>query len=223
MIDILTSATISTAAVAVIAYLAREWISTRLRNAIKLEYEQKLETHKTQLRSESDATLERLRADLSIAAAEHEIRFAKLHEKRGEVIAETYALLTDLHRKIGNYVKIFEPAGDAPKEQRRQEVEDAHRAFIEYYPKKRIFLPEAAVEKIDSINEQSVSAFYDFFYGVEMQHPHEGTSTEKWMEIFKKVRDEMPVALKELERDFRGLLGDKGEQGHSADASTSRG
>lgn len=161
--------------------------------------------------------MERVRADLSIAAAEQQIQFARLHEARAEVIAETYALLTDLHIKLGNYVKIFEPAGDAPKEDRRHAVHEAHRAFISYYPRKRIFLPEAAVEKIDRINEQSVSAFYDFFYGVEMTQKTGTGDARKWLSIFEKVRDEMPVALKELACDFRTLLGDKSEQGHAAD------
>ena len=78
-------------------WLARSWLSERLKNSIRAEYDQKLETHKAQLKSQSDIAIERLRADLSIATAEHNIQFARLHEKRAEVIAETYARLTELH------------------------------------------------------------------------------------------------------------------------------
>jgi len=133
------------------------------------------------------------------------------------VIAETYARLTELHVALGDYVKIFEPAGDKPKEERRQAVQKAHENFITYYRTKRIFIPESAVSKIDSINERSVSAFYRFFYEVEITQKQGGHDTNLWLEIFKQVKDEMPMALKELERDFRALLGDKGEQVTEAD------
>jgi hypothetical protein len=195
-------------------WIARSWLSERLKNSIRAEYDQKLETHKAQLKSQSDIALERLRSDLSIATIEHNIQFARLHEKRAEVIAETYARLTELHVALGDYVKIFEPAGDKPKEERRQAVHKAHEAFITYYRTKRIFIPETSVTKIDTINQESISAFYSFFYEIEMPLAQGGHDTKRWLEIFNKVKDEMPIALKELERDFRMLLGDKSEQGH---------
>ncbi len=216
--QVLTSAIFSSILVGSGVWLVRSWLSERMKNAIRSEYDQKLETHKAQLKAQSDVALERVRADLSIAAAERQIQFERLHEERAEVIAETYARLTELHTKLGDYVKIFEPAGDKPREERRQAVQEAHKAFITYYPKKRIFLPELAVAKIDSINERSVSAFYSFFYEIDVIQEQGGHAAKRWLEIFNQVKDDIPVALKELERDFRALLGDKGEQGHSADA-----
>lgn len=219
----LTSAAVSTALLGAAAWLMRSWISERMKNAIRSEYDQKLETHKAQLKAESDVALEKVRADLSIAAAERQVQFGRLHQERADVIAETYARLTDLHIKLGDYVKIFEPAGDKPKEERRKAVEEAHREFITYYPKKRIFLPVSAVEKIDSINRESVSAFYEFFYQIEMHQPQGTHDARQWLDIFKKVKEEMPVALQDLEREFRSLLGDNSEQSHAADARTSCG
>lgn len=209
---VLASTVFSSLIVGALIWLTRSWISERLKNSIRSEYDQKLETHKAQLKSQSDVALERIRADLSIATAEHQIQFARLHEKRAEVIAETYARLTELHVALGDYVKIFEPAGDKPKEERRQAVQKAHEDFITYYRTKRIFIPESAVTKIDSINERSRSAFYSFFYEIEMTQAQGGHDTNRWLQIFNEVKDEMPVALKELERDFRSLLGDKSEQ-----------
>lgn len=214
ILNVIASTFISSLLIGAGIWLARSWLSERLKNSIRAEYDQKLETHKAQLKSQSDIALERLRADLSIATAEHNIQFARLHEKRAEVIAETYARLTELHVALGNYVKIFEPTGDKPKEERRQAVQKAHEDFITYYRTKRIFIPEASVINIDSINEESKSAFYSFFYEIEMTHAQGGHDARRWLEIFNKVKDEMPIALKELEHEFRALLGDKSEQGH---------
>lgn len=36
-----------------------------------------------------------------------------------------------------------------------------------------------------------------------------GDGAEKWMGIFTHVSEEMPVALEELEDEFRKLLGDE--------------
>lgn len=41
--------------------------------------------------------------------------------------------------------------------------------------------------------------------------------------VLKKVRDEMPMALGDLEREFRSLLGDNSGQGHGASPPTSVG
>ncbi len=48
---------------AVVVYLARAWISERLRQAIAHEYAQKLEAHRAALKSEYDVQMERLRAE----------------------------------------------------------------------------------------------------------------------------------------------------------------
>lgn len=163
----------------------------------------------TELKANSAAELEKLRSTLAVAAAERHVRFSKLHERRAEAVAETYGLLRELHWRLGDYVKIFEPAGDRPKEERRNDVGEAHKAFISFYRRNRIFLSKSAVEKIEDINQKSLKAFYRFFYGVEMTQAR-GDGTDKWMEIFTHVNEEMPIAISELEDEFRKLLGDEG-------------
>lgn len=164
----------------------------------------------TEIKAQSESELEKLRSTLAIAAAERNVRFTKLHERRAEAIAETYRLLRQLHSRLAEYVKVFEPAGDRPKEERRHEVAEAHKLFFDYYMANRIFLSKAAVEKIEQINQSSKKAFFEFFYGVEMVQAARGNGTDKWMEIFTHVSEQMPVALEELEDEFRKLLGDEG-------------
>src|SRR5438094_301334 len=52
----------------------------RLKNAIRVEFEQKLETHKAQLRHEAEKEIELLKAQLQITA----IRYSQVFEKRVE-------------------------------------------------------------------------------------------------------------------------------------------
>ena len=69
-IQVITSASVSTALAALLLWLTKSWISERLKNAIKNEYDQKLESHKAQLKAQSDVEIEKLRSQLSISATE---------------------------------------------------------------------------------------------------------------------------------------------------------
>lgn len=208
VVQVITSAAVSTAISGALIWFFRLWISERLKSAIKNEYDQKLETHKAQLKAQSDVEIERLRSQLSIAATEHEVRFSRLHEKRGEVIAETYSLLQELHTRLTNYVAIMEMSGDPPREERRAKAVDAHKSFRDYYVKNLIFLPKTTAGKLSSIDQRSVQTFNEFVLSVDLAKGS-GDAT-KWLEIFQRVKGEIKVALDELEDEFRQLLGDEG-------------
>jgi hypothetical protein len=152
--------------------------------------------------------LEKLRSQLNITATEHEVRFSRLHEKRAEVIAETYSLLKELYIRLGDYVKIFEPAGDAPREQRREAARTAFQNFRAYYVNKIIFFPKVTANKLEQIDLQLVKAFNEFFLIVDRGKEFD-SSTNKWMEIFERVQGEIKTAMNELEDEFRRLLGDE--------------
>lgn len=57
ILSMISSAAVSGALAGVIVWLSREWISTRLKASIQHEYDQKLEAHKAQLKSENDIAL----------------------------------------------------------------------------------------------------------------------------------------------------------------------
>ncbi len=208
-VQVMSSTIVSSLLVGAGVWVARSWITERLKTAIKAEYDEKLETHKAELKAKSDVEIEKLRSDLAIAAAERHVRFANLHEMRAEVIAETYSRLADLHRKIANYVKIFEPAGDKPRNERRSEAADAHKEFMEYFARRVIFIPKATSAKLEKINQDLVSAYYKFFWSVDMTKGETTSGTDKWVEVFNSVNEDIAVALNDLQDDLRNLLGDE--------------
>jgi len=207
--QLFASASVSVALSGLLIWITKSWISARLQQAIKSEYEQKLETHKAQLKAQSDVELEKLRSRLSISAIEHEVRFSRLHEKRAEVIAQTYTLLKNLYLRLANYVKVFEPAGESPKEHRRKEAADAHQTFRSYYTTRLIFLPKATASKLEDIDSQLVKTLNEFALSVEMSQNASGDSIKKWMQIFDRVNGEIKDALGELEDELRRLIGDE--------------
>lgn len=207
IITVISSAAVSSVLAGLLLWLTKTWISERLKNAIKNEYDEKFETHKSQLKAQTDVEIEKLKSSLSVAAAEQGVKFSTLHKDRAEVIANTYALLKDVYLTMQDYVKIFEPAGDKPREERRQIAVDAHNAFRNYYPKKLIYLPASVANKLEEINRELVRTFNEFVYTVEYQ---QGTgNADRWNEIFTRMNGEMQEALQEFENEFRKLLGDE--------------
>ena len=144
LLTIISSAAVSAALSGLLLWITKTWIGERLKNAIKAEYDTKLESHKAQLKAEfdkqvethksqlkaaADVEVERLKSTLSIAAAERNTTFAQLNTRRVNVIADTYARLKKLHDCVANYVKPFEPTGDRSKEDRRNWVGTIHRTL----------------------------------------------------------------------------------------------
>jgi hypothetical protein len=205
--QVITPIIVSAGVTGLLVWLTKTWISERLKNAIKNEYDQKLETHKAELKARSDVEIEKLRSQLNIAAAEREIQFSRLQEKRAEVIAKTYALLKELFFRLSDYVKPIEFTGDAPKEQRSIAAAKAHKEFRDYYTTRLIFFPKATAGKLEEIDLQLVKVAQEFFFGVEAMRGSD--TTGKWMGIVNRVQGEIKTALGELEDEFRRLLGDK--------------
>ena len=207
--QIYAALSISIIGTGLVNWFFRTWISEGIKNAIKSEYDQKLETHKALLRSQSEIEIEKLKSQLALVGMEHQIRFSKLHEMRAIVVADTYERLKDLHHRLGEYVQIFEPAGGKPKEERRNLAYESHESFRAYFQSKLIFFPKTTADKLEKINQDLVRAFNKFAVGVEMAPQMGGNSTEKWMEVFEAVTVEIKAALGEIESEFRELLGEK--------------
>jgi len=71
IISIISSATVSTLFASGLIWLTKSWISTRLKNSIQHEYEQKLESYKATLKAEHEIALAELKADLEKGTALH--------------------------------------------------------------------------------------------------------------------------------------------------------
>ena len=205
-----------------LTWLSKTWLSERLKASIKHEYDQKLETHKSQLaldnakdldsvrnelKAATNTEAEKLRPSLNMVAKEHEIKFSGLHEKRAETIAEGYSLLSDLHYKLADYVKVFESAGEPARPERQKVAAIAFDKFQDFYREKKIFFAKSIENKIDEINKDLRNAYIEFTYNVDTEPP-DGERIKTWFEISKRVSEDITSTLDELRQDFREELGD---------------
>ncbi|RAU23232.1 hypothetical protein CU669_03490 [Paramagnetospirillum kuznetsovii] len=208
-VNIAISVAVSLGVGGVFYWLIKNIITEKIRQAIKSEYDIKLESHKIELTSKSNIEIERLRSDLSRAASENNIVFAHLHEKRADVIANIYSTLKNVHHQLYNYVKGIEFSGEPSKEDRSKLLADAHKEFFDIYTKKLIFVPAFIAAKIDEINAMMVRTGNEFTYVVlNDQNPER---MKKWVEVEERCSGPIKDALTDLEVEFRRLLGDKME------------
>lgn len=211
VIQIATSGGVAGLVAVLAVWITRLWLTEGIKNSIRIQYEEKLETHKAQLKAQSDVELERLRSQLRDASTEHHIVFSRLHEQRANAIAETYSCLKELHVCLSDYVKVFEIAGGLSKEERYKKLVEAHSDFFDSYAKRLIFFPKDTARRLDGINRAIVQTGNEFRLIVEPGHDPD--STKHWVKLEKRVRTEIEETLLSLEQEFRVLLGDKGRAG----------
>jgi hypothetical protein len=205
----------SGALTATVVWFARSWISERLRNSIKHEYDQKLEAFRAALKAEHDANFERLRTDLRIDAFRQQTRFADLHTRRAETIADTFATLRKLRSAIQRYVTEIDFAREQSREELRQEAATAFQEFEACFLPREIFLPMPTAEKIDGLRRKLFHVAKTFQYGVE-RGEDEKTGKDSWREANDLMGIEANPILEELKVEMRELLGDQPTQNGGA-------
>lgn len=204
--QILSSIIVSFIGSGILVFLTKSWISEKLKNSIKSEYDLKLESHKAQLKATSDVEIEKIKYEINIAITKHSVMFSKLHEQRAIVIAETYDLLKKLYIALSRYTAIYEPPGAPTKEERRNDAAKALTAFREYIEIKDIYFPKMISGTINDINNELFQVYHEFLFKVEM--PRGNDQGDAWLAIHDKMTSRIKTALENLGDEFRKLLGD---------------
>lgn len=211
-IGLLSSAAVSGFLTATLIWLSRSWISERLKNSIRNEYDQKLETHKAQLKAQSDLEIEKFRSTLSMNVKEHEVRFAGLHEKRGEVIAELYGLLVEAVWDASKYASPLEMEGEPSRSEKYATAMKAITTFYRFFAKNRIYLPESLCDKLETFVEEMRSKainlnVHEWEQGASVPGHLHRDRIEAWSATWAYFEKEAPKAKKAMEDALRALLG----------------
>ena len=156
-----------------------------------------------------DGQMERQRLRLGAEAFEHETRFAKLHEKRADVVERTYSLLVRTHRDFQAMTSPYEFASGPTKEEMMKIAVQSANSFQEYFEEHRIFLEANLCIRLDSFNNKLSQAYGAFR---RSQDPKRAAldwaqGEDKWLKAREVVEEEMPGLRGQIERSFRKLLG----------------
>jgi len=175
----------------VVVWLFKTWITERLSNAIRHEY---------------DVKMERMRADLHIAASERQIRFSLLHDRVAETLAETYSKLFEIKQSLLGYTNPCQLVPDENTEAKRVRVIEATNAFRSYYQPRRIYLPRPTADMLTEIDKLTtdIATRFELYVEGDGDPTHR---TEHWVEQYERLKGELDPALHTLEDDFRKHLG----------------
>ena len=160
---------------------------------------------------------EELKLTTQFLLNQKQIKYTKLHEERGEIIKELYSKLLDYKLSIESYLMILSIGGD---ERNRKEAQFGWRdkgiSFEKFYNLNRIFfssnfcnLSDNLREEMKSINQQ-ISGYLDQYNIFHLIQSNSKESTEYIRMIMNAQKDislKVEPLLKELEEEFRELLG----------------
>lgn len=158
-----------------------------------------LERFKAELKATNEKELERLRADLRIAAFQQETTFAKLHEKRADIITELYSRLVKFDSKLDIMTNPFFQDSSSDSLGREQAAIEAGKDLTHYFTINQIYFDESLCNSIRQLLRTMTIA--------HLTHIDCQVSTQQSTDAWNLLRKEVPPIKNEIERNFRQLLG----------------
>lgn len=162
-----------------------------VRSITKLILDKNLETHKVLLQK---------------TTIDHQILFSKLLVDRGEVLKNLYSKISTMERAMKDLV------GYTTKEK----ADEAIKIILDlkhYFEDNKIFFDEKLASEIKKLVTTAHNAYFDANWNSEYQIvdiPNENIQNEtmeKRLDGFKKVNKVLPDLKKNIENEFRTLLG----------------
>lgn len=171
-----------------------------------------LEQYKANLAATSTSVTERLKHELQIAASERQVTFAKLHERRADVVAQAYGLLVEAHWASQSFVSEMEWAGEPPKQEKYATAMNKSAEFYRYFDKNRIWLPEALCAQLETFLRSMRREVIGFgvYASKEDAHLPDHVLEKKydaWTKAAEHFDTEIPKARAALEAELRAIVG----------------
>lgn len=164
------------------------------------------------LKAKSDATIEHLKNELQIRTIEHQVRFSRLHEKRASVIAELYGHLVEALWEAESFLSPMEWAGEPNKKEKHQKAMNKLVELYRYFDKHRIYLPPEACASLEALVQNVRSQVTKFgvwvrYEDYELTGDSHTQKNDAWDSGWDAIKNQVPIARKSLEDEFRTLLG----------------
>jgi hypothetical protein len=192
---------LTTTAIAGMAIAATSWLA---RTVMVHWLDGRLDAHKVAIERQNEVELERLKAQLQVAAAAQEAKFTRLHERQAEVISEVFARLERMHLAFRRWVAITRPIDASIKNQAR-EASDAYNKFVDYYYENAIWLDGNTTRVVNSIIEDLWAVSVDMTFDVnENGFPRDRKALRT---AHKRVTERIPAVRNVLDDQLRRILG----------------
>lgn len=192
---------------AILAWLARKIVTHLLSKDI--------DKYRADLAAANAREIERLRADLRIAATEREVTFTVLQSKRADIVAEVFAKLYEVRRAL----RRFEPGlevGESPSTV--ELLKRFNRSFndlMHYFGPREIYFPLSIADDVHGL-AQAIAAAADlqsWAYGMDWAAALNGSKRAEYFEESRQIITErVEPLMAAVKAHCRKLIGVAGEQ-----------
>jgi len=150
--------------------------------------------------------LQRYKSELEKENFEHRERFSIIHQRQAEVISTLYGKIARTKAITADLVGIFQQGGQSLIEKKKK-ASDIYNDMGSYFFENRLFLPYATAEKTEKLVMAIRDVLIEFDTAQLGNDEYKPDKTGLWGQAYKRLRDEVPPILKELEDEFKNLLG----------------
>ena len=158
--------------------------------------------------------LEEFKTNLRSAAFEHETRFARLHERQAEVIAELYKRLVRLQSNLRSFAHTIDSEVlNYTKREQDKATGESLDAFRDYFREHRIYLPESLGERIEEFWRLSMLAYAELAWAdlsQDLASDDESYSEQYIQELANAsqvLADKISPVRDDIAQEFRKLIG----------------
>lgn len=150
--------------------------------------------------------IQHYKSELERANFEHQQRFSTIHQRQAEVIANLYGKIARSKSVTADLVAIFQQGGESLMEKKKRAA-DVYNDMSAYFYENRIFLPRDAAEKAESLIGTLKDILIEFDTAQMGNDEYKPDQTGLWQQAYKRLRDEVPPVLDDLESEFKKTLG----------------
>ncbi len=209
------------AAITIICIFLGKIIINKLADSVVERYKNELQKDTEQFRYSLNLKTEEFKNELNLTAIEHQVRYSKLYEERGEIIKKMYNLLLDLGESMLMLTTEHQGKDWGKDPEREGNVDNAINDLRQHLEQNRLFFSIELCNKIESILNSSKKIKIDFFtirlnddlnreksnQGIDISANTLLAPYQEWRKLYKKVENEIRAAIYDVAQEFRILIG----------------
>ncbi|CAM2904846.1 hypothetical protein SAMN05444143_10660 [Flavobacterium succinicans] len=188
------------------------YLNERVKGSVKNSFDEKIE----KLKNEHSKELSQFQTELNHLKSKENFKFTKLHEKRFEVLQESFKYLNTNLNLLGNHISPFKFTAkgedfDQNEQKASKEYREAHNEFLQYFNFNSIYFDEETEILLLSFFRESGEIFNAYDQRQIYKSMGEKLETEDRLAsafTYKKIPEIIHPLKKEIELKFRELLGE---------------
>lgn len=186
---------------------AGAWV---LRALISHLFTRNVESYRSQIALAASKEIEEYKGLLNRLAHEHTTTYAVLQTKRSEAIAELYRLIVEAEIRIEFFLTPQQPSNAETPEERHRSAFSALRELYWFSRRHRIYFSPKLCDALDRLWHAMHGPADEAAFGIVVPtvFPDEQAENRKQqIQAWIRFRNEVPIAIQEVEAEFRRLLG----------------